>query len=79
MQTTNVSTDQHSNLIFIIGRFVIDWAQLLWHIVAVMEFLLQSVFYYFQISAASGQGKHAALTGTVCFFIGYPENAKKST
>ena len=28
------------------------------------------------IFVASGQGKHASLTGTICFFIGYPENAK---
>ena len=30
----------------------------------------------FCIFVASGQGKHAALIGTIRFFIGYLENAK---
>ena len=38
----------------------------------------KSVFDNFQIFVVSGQGKHAALTGSVPFLIrlGYPENTK---
>ena len=41
-----------------------------------MEFLCKSIFCDFWIFVAFGQGKHAASIGTICYFLGYPENAK---
>ena len=44
----------------------------------VAEFLRKSIFGDFQIFVVSGQEKHAASIGIICFFKGYPENAKYS-
>ena len=41
-----------------------------------MEILCKWILGDFQIFVASGQEKHAASIGTICFFIEYPENAK---
>ena len=45
-------------------------------IFAVAKFLHKSILVYFQIFVVSGQGKHAALSGTTHFFIGYLESVK---
>ena len=42
----------------------------------VTEFLRKSILGDFRIFVVSGHGKHAELIGAICFFIGYPENAK---
>ena len=49
------------------------------HTVAVAEVLRKSIFGDFLIFVVSGQGKRAESTGTIRFFIEYPDNAKYST